>query len=320
MLSLISHLGVYIDVFWYFLLLITAAAGAFTILGFFAKLWWLLDILDHFRVQYLFILAVSGIILLLGGKSIEALVSFIMAVINLATIVPLYIPPEGRPNKHVQIYKLLIVNVLCQNKQIAQVGELVISESPDIILLLEPDEYWLCELKKYLIEYSYTCTQPREDNYGIAFLSRIPVERMEIYCFGELQIPSIEALIKFPDTSLSLIGTHLTPPKGSLNTHFRTKQLHDLSYYVRNTENAVMICGDFNLTPWSVYFRHFTKETGLSDSTKGFGLQPTWPICFAPIRIPIDHCLVSPGIKIVSRKTGSRIGSDHLPVVIDFSV
>jgi endonuclease/exonuclease/phosphatase (EEP) superfamily protein YafD len=305
---------------WNILFLITAAAGAFTVLGFFAKLWWPLDMLDHFRVQYLFILAAIGLILLLGGKSIPAMAAFSIALINLLVIIPIYFSPKNRSSIHGEIYRLLLVNVLCQNKRIVQVGELIKSESPDIILLLEPDEYWLRELKEYLDEYAYTCSQPRGDNYGIAFFSRLPVDNSEVHYFGELQIPSIEALIKFPDIDLSFIGTHLTPPKGRLNTYYRTRQLEDLSQHVNRNQYAGMICGDFNLTPWSVYFRNFTKESGLLDSTKGFGFQPTWPTWLAPIRIPIDHCLVSPGIKIINRKSGSRIGSDHLPVVIDFSV
>ncbi len=305
---------------WNILFLVTEALGAFTVLGFFAKLWWPLDILDHFRVQYLFLLAVTGIILLLVGKSIQAMTAFLFAFINFVVIIPIYFSPEKRASSDGQIYKLLLVNVLCQNKQIAQVGELIKSVSPDIILLLEPDENWLRGLKKYLNKYPHTCSRPRDDNYGIAFFSRLPVERIEVRNFGELQIPSIEAYIKFPNNTLSFIGTHLTPPKGRLNTYYRTRQLEDLSHYAMNIQNKVMICGDFNLTPWSIYFRNFSQVSGLLDSTKGFGLQPTWPTSLAAMRIPIDHCLVSPGIKIINRKTGPKIGSDHLPVVIDFSV
>lgn len=135
---------------WNILFLVTEALGAFTVLGFFAKLWWPLDILDHFRVQYLFLLAVTGIILLLVGKSIQAMTAFLFAFINFVVIIPIYFSPEKRASSDGQIYKLLLVNVLCQNKQIAQVGELIKSVSPDIILLLEPDENWLRGLKKYL--------------------------------------------------------------------------------------------------------------------------------------------------------------------------
>ena len=36
--------------------------------------------------------------------------------------------------------------------------------------------------------------------------------------------------------------------------------------------------------------------------------------------VPIDHCLVSEDIAVISRKTGPRIGSDHLPLYIEVSI
>jgi hypothetical protein len=38
-----------------------------------------------------------------------------------------------------------------------------------------------------------------------------------------------------------------------------------------------------------------------------------WPV----LRIPIDHCLVSPDIGVLTMRTGRHIGSDHLPIIID---
>jgi len=58
----------------------------------------------------------------------------------------------------------------------------------------------------------------------------------------------------------------------------------------------------------------------LKDSSLGWGIQPTWPAMFLPLRIPIDHCLVSPDLKIVRRKIGRDIGSDHLPLLVDLGL
>jgi endonuclease/exonuclease/phosphatase (EEP) superfamily protein YafD len=38
------------------------------------------------------------------------------------------------------------------------------------------------------------------------------------------------------------------------------------------------------------------------------------------MRIPIDHCLFSPGIRILSKEVGPRVGSDHFPVIVDFLI
>jgi hypothetical protein len=44
----------------------------------------------------------------------------------------------------------------------------------------------------------------------------------------------------------------------------------------------------------------------LTDSTCGFGYQPTWPVANRWLRVPIDHCLVSNDIRVVRRKIGRK--------------
>jgi endonuclease/exonuclease/phosphatase (EEP) superfamily protein YafD len=43
-------------------------------------------------------------------------------------------------------------------------------------------------------------------------------------------------------------------------------------------------------------------------------------LALAVLRIPIDHCLVSPSVAIVDRRVGPPVGSDHLPVFVDFAI
>ena len=62
------------------------------------------------------------------------------------------------------------------------------------------------------------------------------------------------------------------------------------------------------------------KGTGLRDSSRGMGLQPTWPADIPLLWIPIDHCLYSDGIEIRGRRTGPDVGSDHFPLIVDFEL
>jgi endonuclease/exonuclease/phosphatase (EEP) superfamily protein YafD len=76
--------------------------------------------------------------------------------------------------------------------------------------------------------------------------------------------------------------------------------------------------GDFNVTPWSPLFADLLRDSGLADSCRGFGWQPTWPTRLpAMFRIPIDHCLHGAGVAIVDRRVGPEIGSDHLPLLLE---
>ncbi len=81
---------------------------------------------------------------------------------------------------------------------------------------------------------------------------------------------------------------------------------------------------------WSPYYKSFVRQTGLRNARQGFGILPTWPsksslspvpATIAPLlSIPIDHCLISPKIKVVNIRTGPNVDSDHLPVITDLVI
>jgi endonuclease/exonuclease/phosphatase (EEP) superfamily protein YafD len=89
---------------------------------------------------------------------------------------------------------------------------------------------------------------------------------------------------------------------------------------IRAQKNPVLLIGDLNVSPWSSYFARLLKDSGLKNSMKGFGFQPSWPAGNRFLRIPIDQILYSPQITIHHRTVGADIGSDHLPVIVDFSL
>jgi endonuclease/exonuclease/phosphatase (EEP) superfamily protein YafD len=83
------------------------------------------------------------------------------------------------------------------------------------------------------------------------------------------------------------------------------------------------ICvGDLNASLWSPVYLDFAKQTKLTNVRQGFGLLPTWPtfMGFNWLMIPIDHCLVSSDICVVNAQTGERIGSDHLPLIVELKI
>jgi endonuclease/exonuclease/phosphatase (EEP) superfamily protein YafD len=120
--------------------------------------------------------------------------------------------------------------------------------------------------------------------------------------------------------SITFIGTHPPPPKGAVNSRHRNRQLVEMAKFIRSLSGAAVLCGDLNMSPWSVYFRSFLRESGLLDSGKGFGVQPTWPVDWPVMRVPIDHCFVSEGIRVIDRKIGPKVGSDHFPLLVDFVI
>jgi endonuclease/exonuclease/phosphatase (EEP) superfamily protein YafD len=96
--------------------------------------------------------------------------------------------------------------------------------------------------------------------------------------------------------------------------------LASLTPLVQRLGAPVLLLGDLNASPWSYPFRRLLEGSGLRDGSLGRGFQPTWPTGLWPLLIPLDHSLHSAGIGIQDRIVGPAVGSDHYPVIVDFTV
>lgn len=78
--------------------------------------------------------------------------------------------------------------------------------------------------------------------------------------------------------------------------------------------------GDLNFTAWSPIYGELESDTGLISAAPSNGYRPIWSTYPAILRVPIDHRLLSEGLKIERIRTSPDIGSDHLPLIVDIAV
>lgn len=319
---------------WIGLLILAAAAGVglLTLAGWGARHHHYLDICDAFRVQYLLLLGFGGLVaggLAWAGSRISLaamLIAWFFAGVNLWILLPLFRRRPDQCRKPISTgggpwlgIRLLSVNILRRNRAYQKVIDLVNQEKPDIIALVEPNQDWLDGLAALRGGYPYWHSDPREDNYGLALLSRFPLRSQASVILTGKGVPTLSAQIDLPSGKLTIIVTHPPPPKTTPDLHWRDLQMERLAEMVHQQEGEpVVLCGDLNTVPWSMAFRRMAHRAGLVDSSRGFGYQPTWPVDRAWLRVPIDHCLASPGWSVTGRRIGAAIGSDHLPVIVDF--
>jgi endonuclease/exonuclease/phosphatase (EEP) superfamily protein YafD len=318
---MVSHLSLILFVH---LLVYTALAclGLLTLAGFFGRRSWLLDITSHFRVQYF----CSLVVLALGCLALDQLwgagMALILAVVNATVILPRFVSLAQAASNGPGC-RLLLSNVLKRNRSYERLRDLVIQEQPDLVVLIEPDQAWLDGIADLRLHYPYWAVAPRWDAYGIAILSRQPFQSTEVLHLGSGERPTVVARLSLKnhhDQMLTVIATHPPPPKGAVHSANRNDQLQALAQFVRQEGDALILCGDLNLSPWSPHFSDLIKRSGLADSGRGFGIQSTWPADNFLLRTPIDHCLISSHIAVRRRRLGPRIGSDHLPIILDFSL
>ena len=295
-----------------------ATVSIATVAGFAGTAWWPFELACHFRVQYFVSLAIITLALALLRRWRVTAVFAAFCLLNLAVFLPLYVFAPEKPTS--VSMRAMLINLRTSNRDSASVVSAIKKYNPDFLVLLETDEWWLTALGSLRQTYPYRVTRPRSDNFGITFLSKVRPAKAKIVDIGTADVPSVLAEVELDGRSFAILGIHALPPIRGSTARQRNKQFGDIATYVRQLRMSVLLLGDLNTTPWSPYFSRLLDESGLYDSTAGYGYQPTWPAGNPLLGIPIDHCLYSRGIGIADRSVGSDVGSDHFPLIIDFAL
>ena len=313
-------------------LLNVAAGGATiaTILGFAGGLWWIFELLDHPRPQYCLIL-VSAIVV--GGiyRQSWSFVWFIPLLLNLALILPLFFAPSDKVSQVKDTpLRVIHINLDRHNLDTTPAIDYINKQDADLIFLQELTSKWLADLKSNLSRYQIVTSLPKENSQGVAMLVPIqPSSKIAIIATQIIHLPTyserplIETTWRWEDRDVVILSLSFIRPRNSSTSAFQKIEFNAVADWSLNQEkekkHEVIIIGDLNSTPWSSRFREFLYQTNLINSQRGFGLQPTW-LAGLPslLTIPIDHCFHSKSIVTVNRGTGANIGSDHLPVFVEF--
>ena len=241
-----------------------------------------------------------------------------LAIVNLVLIVPLYFGPATVTDRPVS--RGMSLNVYFHNQDYDRTLELIRAEDPDFVLLLEVTPDWAEAMRALDTTYPHGHLEPRKDSGGMALFSRVPIEDLEVRRLGDYGPSILLARLVFPSGTLTLIGGHTSSPKTPQTFEVRNQELLELGKMASSRAGAVMLLGDMNCTSWSPYFQDMLTVSGLLDSRRGFGVDGSWPAAPLPLRIPIDHCLATPDVAIASRRIGAAVGSDHRPLIVDFSI
>ena len=241
-------------------------------------------------------------------------------VLNSWTIIPYIIPAQGldtsNPNKS---YRLLTSNVLTSNHQHQRLIELIRTEQPDIVVVLEINHDWTQDLERLADEYPYRHLHPEEHNFGIGVLSKIPWTAVETKFSETIELPWIKTKFDLEGKPVELIAVHPLPPMGSRNSKLRNDEMMNVSSQFNPQASRVMT-GDFNMPPWSPWFARVTSNSQTVDAARGFGPTRTWQV-FPTIvgGLKIDHALLSNDFYVHDFRVGPDIWSDHRPIIVDFS-
>lgn len=173
-------------------------------------------------------------------------------------------------------------------------------------------------------DYPYRFDETRNDASGTILLSRTPFGHEKIRVQTPLFPTYIMHITLAPPSlagGLSFYALHAMTPIWGKYQNLRNIELAALADAARRDKSPhVIIEGDWNLTPYSPFYRRLRGETGLVEQRRSLLPLPTFPSWGMPwlTQLPIDHILSDGGLRLVSQDTGPALGSDHLPVIDRF--
>jgi endonuclease/exonuclease/phosphatase (EEP) superfamily protein YafD len=284
---------------------------------------WLIDVASHFRWYYLLLAAGCLVAAARRAGPIAKACLGVAIIGNVWAMLPYWMPGDWNSAAAAaaaaapgvsEPLSIVSVNVLTSNRDKPAVVAYLRDRSADVVAVLEVNEAWAAALEELADLHPHRVVLPRADHFGIAVLSKQPIQESRIVDFGDTGAASIVATIAAAGGEFTFIATHPVPPKGPGHARDRDAQLRAIANFVAASPRPCIVAGDFNATPWSVAFRDFTARSGLRDTALGLGVQATWNARLWAPRIPIDHILVPPGTRILHRGVGPDVGSDHFPV------
>jgi endonuclease/exonuclease/phosphatase (EEP) superfamily protein YafD len=297
-----------------------------TLAGCFATAWWVLDLPTQFTVQFVLAQAIGLAYFLARHRRWPVLMTLPFMVINLVPVSRYYMPAAPATAMAAPSLRVMTLNLWAKNDRSDLVEKLVQAESPDVVLLVEATPRWHALLQGVRARYPYAVPVSDDWNLPSMLLSRWPVKDARVLPLGSRGKPTIVATICPPQTGDAaascalVIGLHTDRPQSAEGAAARNSQLADLAGFIaQRPERRVIVMGDFNLTPWSPYFRRLLDDAGLHDSAIGRGVRPTWFSRLLPFGLPIDQVLLGPDVTVVDRHVGADVGSDHLPVIADLA-
>jgi endonuclease/exonuclease/phosphatase (EEP) superfamily protein YafD len=302
-----------------------------TLVGALAQQWWVGELLSHLRLQYL-----VGLLIccgwLVGNRSRLVWVALIPIVMNLSLVLPLYgigaSRPAARPTA--RALQILHYNLDMTAPDHRGVFQYLRAHPTDILLLQELTPELNTQLATELQDYKVVYSHPLPNTHGSALL--LPrTTSLQIIAAGDIHLPAssprpmITATLSLDGHPFTLLSMHVVRPKDAYTESLQIEEYAAIAKWLRDqrrqTGLPIVVIGDFNTTPWSERFRSLVNESGLRDTSTGFGVQPTWPASLPfPLSIPIDHALVSPDIAVLARAPGPDLGGDHTPLTLTIAM
>jgi endonuclease/exonuclease/phosphatase (EEP) superfamily protein YafD len=295
--------------------------------GFFGRLHPAFDSLSHFRVHVAAALILVALPLLLSrsfrwhGALAAGLGGW--AILNVAgtSLVPGLGPVQAAygPKDDINpVYRLIHLNLRYDNPEPNKVVSLIGRLRPDILTLNEVSSMWAEKLALLSRAYPHRIVC-RIDNHagGVAILSLRPFA-------ADAERGCLEGGT-FATAIVDLGGRFVEV--GALHLHWpwpadQAEQIDNIEPRLGEMSKTSILAGDLNAVPWSAASASIAEAAAMEPVGPA---GPTWlyrklPAFLRFAGLPIDRIFAKGEVVVHSVDTLAAVGSDHLPVLVEFSL
>lgn len=277
-----------------------------------------IDILAQFTAP-----AAVATVLLAGGflilrRRLWATAAGAVLALLLAAVWPQWFPVAGTAEAGAPPVRLYSANLWARNTDVDAITASIRAAHADIVVLIELGDAPAARLDEVLAGYSHRIATPRIDRPGgpvrSVIASRHPLVAIRDRPDG---LHAVGATVRSPLGPLNVIGVHLTRPWPFQEQWGQIEQTRALAAIREDLSGPVVVVGDFNSVSGARIGRQVQREAGLIPAP---GFPGTWPSALpSAIGVTIDQVYRSPDLAMISRKLGRPNGSDHRPVVTEFT-
>jgi endonuclease/exonuclease/phosphatase (EEP) superfamily protein YafD len=279
-----------------------------------------LDSLAHFRAHLAAALVVLSLLAFARRFWATGLGALLGAALGFGTSLPTLLGDPGDDAfATAGAYTLLQMNLRYDTADKTEALERIAETRPDVVTLQEVNTEWQALFANLSVAYPYQAYCGTENRDGVAILSRRPFSPDP----ATERCRKVEGLITrsvdFNGQFVGVSSLHLEWPW----PRPQWVQIDRLPEVLAGLAQPSLLAGDFNATPWSAAVKAVAAAGGWRVVP---GVGPSWmalQLPFLPaakVGLPIDNLLVSPQVAVGEVRTLEATASDHLPVLMRFSL
>lgn len=302
-----------------------------TLIPFIRHDFWIFRVFEYPRLQKLVlnIVLIFSVGLLAFPQTTPEIIVAIVLLLNLSYLIYLIFPftifgkkqiigtSETNGKNNLQLF---IANVYQENRSYEAYLKLIDSCNPDVVLMVETDDWWEQKMDTIIPKYPYQIKAPLPNTYGMIFYSKFELNDSTVKYLVKDDVPSIETFVTLPSGQIvKLYCLHPEPPVPQENPRSteRDKEILLVAEKAKVSEHPVIVMGDLNDVAWSYTTELFSKISGLLDPRRGRGFFNSFNAKYFFLRFPLDHIFCSADFALSSIRRLRNCGSDHFPMYVN---